>query len=43
MREEGDVLVLTIAAPEGAELVLQDLVDAFRLERRGTVAAAGSG
>jgi hypothetical protein len=30
IREEGDVLLLTIAAPEGAELVLEELVDGFR-------------
>ena len=32
-REEGDALVLTIVAPEGAELVLEELVDGFRRGR----------
>jgi len=36
VREEGDALVLMIAAPEGAELVLGELVDGFR--RDGVVA-----
>ena len=30
VREDGDELVLAIDAPEGAELVLEELVDGFR-------------
>ena len=30
VRAEGDVLTLTISAPAGAELAVQELVDAFR-------------
>ena len=33
IRDEGDALVLAIAAPEGAELVLEELVDGFRRDR----------
>ena len=36
VRDEGGALVLTVAVPEGAELVLQELVDGFR--RDGVVA-----
>src|SRR4051812_15849153 len=36
VREDGDAMVLTIAAPEGAEPVLEELVDGFR--RDGVVA-----
>ena len=36
VREEGDDLVLKIAAPEGAEVVLEELVEGFR--RDGVVA-----
>jgi hypothetical protein len=34
MRAEADMIVLTIDAPEGAEPMLHELVDAFRAERR---------
>jgi hypothetical protein len=30
VRDEPDTIVLTIQAPDGAEVVLQELVDAFR-------------
>ena len=33
VREQADALVLTITAPEGAELVLEGLVDGFRRDR----------
>jgi hypothetical protein len=33
VREVGDALVLTIVAPEGAELVLEELVAWFRRDR----------
>jgi hypothetical protein len=33
VRDEGDALVLGIVAPEGAELVLEELVDGFRRDR----------
>ena len=39
IREEGDAVVLTIAAPGGAELVLEELVDAFRIECAAIVRA----
>ena len=34
LREDGDALVLAIAAPEDAELVLEELVDSFRAGAR---------
>ena len=36
IREEGNALVLAIAAPEGAELVLEEFVDGFRGDRAMT-------
>lgn len=42
VREEHDAVVLTIVAPEGAEPVLSELVDAFAAGRPAAAAPAGS-